>query len=1198
MRSLIVNIDFSSQLTMNVEDPKSCLENLKSAPIKTIELAIKIISELGGVKASSDFFSSFYHQQKTGSPQINRMIELIETDDQSLLNLARENGYESSQKYVLDYLERAFRDSYSLSCLKLTDLRDIHYSCLAIRQIEKTVSGVNDSFLLSDFSPFFDLIEKRLSEIDTIEKARALGVLLLESEISQFEEIIKKRSDDYRCFKNGIIENAKRTLFSKDPEKRRKEYLKFASSFYRYLEVLIAKNQDVMFYDQTIPYLIGICYTGWEESSSQICHFINQLTDQKNLRETHFFRIAHKINMQILDDLFFISAPQIIIRSVFWDNSEEKIQDKISNVHYIRSIRQLAVSQFGLGVSKYELNQIEPSLAFLGDGFLRIVPDLMKEKCSPKIIVDQLKDFYRSISDEEKEMLFSPILDQYKKDLLSGMIPPFYPMEDVRNLYKKLEETSEIEGFDEYLSILKEIHQQFIDLGEIPPFSVQTPKEKIELDLEKSVIGQALKRKIFKEQVSLESRSSSSLTKRSSEGMDEERGKLKISGKRKGEDFVIEQEHKGIKKKKVEILEWRELFENFKNRSDSISEEEENKIEHLITQLEHSETEQSKNEYLIEQKKRIRNVVDCVEEKIAFIQTQSLKRFLEEPDGSLSEFGAALIGSASRIFTPVLDPNINGKFNDVIVWANKMPLPLFIKDYLQNLILEGKEYRPDLFSNSSDIRICQSQFLEKNNGWFFDLSKEKFDVYLDLLLKNHPESTDVLPDIMKNNKQFISFFLRIDGLVLRFAGRALQADRDLVLMAIEQNGCALIYASEELREDKNLVLKAVKQDGKLHILNHVDKKLLADKDFMLEILREEGSALKYVSEELQGDQDFIFDAFKLNKKTEILNYVKKEFLADKNFMLKILGEDGTALKYASEQLKSDQDVVLAAVTENAEAINDASEELQSDRDFILSAIKKNGFVLNHVDEEFLSDRNYLLAAIMETGEADFLENVDEEILGDKEFILKAIKGDHFAFGYASEELKEDRDVFLEAITHSDFYLSHISEKFLSDKDSILMFANRNGMILGEVSKRFQANKNIVLAAVMQNGRTLCYASKKLQADRDVVLAAVREDGLALKYASKKLQADRDVVLAAVMQDGLALEHASEELQEDRDVVLTAVKQKKALLYHLNEKFFSDHNFILEVIHFFSDTFESLPERFRNHSHVADLWHQTKSDSPL
>ena len=65
-----------------------------------------------------------------------------------------------------------------------------------------------------------------------------------------------------------------------------------------------------------------------------------------------------------------------------------------------------------------------------------------------------------------------------------------------RNLYKKLEETSEIEGFDEYLSILKEIHQQFIDLGEIPPFSVQTPKEKIELDLEKSVIGQALKRKI------------------------------------------------------------------------------------------------------------------------------------------------------------------------------------------------------------------------------------------------------------------------------------------------------------------------------------------------------------------------------------------------------------------------------------------------------------------------------------------------------------------------------------------------------------------------------------------------------------------------------------------------------------------------------------------------------------------------------
>eukprot|EP00971_Amphidinium_carterae_P243792 4841748-Amphidinium_carterae.1 len=53
------------------------------------------------------------------------------------------------------------------------------------------------------------------------------------------------------------------------------------------------------------------------------------------------------------------------------------------------------------------------------------------------------------------------------------------------------------------------------------------------------------------------------------------------------------------------------------------------------------------------------------------------------------------------------------------------------------------------------------------------------------------------------------------------------ARQAIVLAAVEQDGCALEYAAEELQGDRAIVLKAVEQDG---------------------------LALQYAAEELQGDR--------------------------------------------------------------------------------------------------------------------------------------------------------------------------------------------------------------------------------------------------------------------------------------------------------------------------------------------------------
>eukprot|EP00440_Ansanella_granifera_P050709 gb/GFBE01054960.1/.p1 GENE.gb/GFBE01054960.1/~~gb/GFBE01054960.1/.p1 ORF type:complete len:259 (+),score=43.24 gb/GFBE01054960.1/:1-777(+) len=70
-----------------------------------------------------------------------------------------------------------------------------------------------------------------------------------------------------------------------------------------------------------------------------------------------------------------------------------------------------------------------------------------------------------------------------------------------------------------------------------------------------------------------------------------------------------------------------------------------------------------------------------------------------------------------------------------------------------------------------------------------------------------------------------------DGILLRHADAALQADRQVVLAAVSSKGMALRFADGELRADREIVLAAVRNDGRA--LQHVDELLQHD----LEIAR-------------------------------------------------------------------------------------------------------------------------------------------------------------------------------------------------------------------------------------------------------------------------------------------------------------------------------------------------------------------------
>ena len=135
----------------------------------------------------------------------------------------------------------------------------------------------------------------------------------------------------------------------------------------------------------------------------------------------------------------------------------------------------------------------------------------------------------------------------------------------------------------------------------------------------------------------------------------------------------------------------------------------------------------------------------------------------------------------------------------------------------------------------------------------------------------------------------------------------MEADRELVLEAVRQNGNAIRHASRELWVDREVVLEAVRQNGNtLRFVTEVDYKLKEDREVVLAAVAAQG----YWEEEL-------------GRNGRVVPNSTPEF--------------NNALRYASYELRADREVVLAAVQAHGLAILDASKELQRDPEVFRAA---------------------------------------------------------------------------------------------------------------------------------------------------------------------------------------------------------------------------------------------------------------------
>ncbi|KAF0975389.1 hypothetical protein FDP41_005383 [Naegleria fowleri] len=141
------------------------------------------------------------------------------------------------------------------------------------------------------------------------------------------------------------------------------------------------------------------------------------------------------------------------------------------------------------------------------------------------------------------------------------------------------------------------------------------------------------------------------------------------------------------------------------------------------------------------------------------------------------------------------------------------------------------------------------------------------------------------------------------------------ANKEIMMKLVNEFGFLLIFASDELKNDRDIVSTAIRNDGLAfafasHNLSSLDVETFSDM-YQKKLLRTERIDLPYND---------------------------PPFFNDKEIVLEVVKNDGFALKYASNELRKDRGLVMEAVKSNGYALFYASEELQNNHELVMQWI--------------------------------------------------------------------------------------------------------------------------------------------------------------------------------------------------------------------------------------------------------------------
>lgn len=319
------------------------------------------------------------------------------------------------------------------------------------------------------------------------------------------------------------------------------------------------------------------------------------------------------------------------------------------------------------------------------------------------------------------------------------------------------------------------------------------------------------------------------------------------------------------------------------------------------------------------------------------------------------------------------------------------------------------------------------------------------------------------------------------------------------------------------------------------------------------------SVFDFVSDKVLLD----YNAYRANP--ELLCRAPDHIKSDREFVLELMKENSSVLRHASVELRRDMEVALAWIPGKDSWIYKGvvHEDLLSNKEYALRHFKNAaklyaskdyqeinipentaGLRYDVFNLEIYLARMYLR---IHRAEADYLGDFSKELRNDRDVVIAAVTATAGAFRWASDELRDDRELASYAIEKDGSVFRDVSERLEGDKLLLSMALEKSGDSYLLVYSDLRDDKDFVLQQVASTPSILQWTSARLKGDRDVVTAAIEKDGQALQYASYELRSDKELLLQAVMTDPKAFSYVPKELQEYRGLCEAAFERQPDLV---------------------------------------------------
>lgn len=398
-----------------------------------------------------------------------------------------------------------------------------------------------------------------------------------------------------------------------------------------------------------------------------------------------------------------------------------------------------------------------------------------------------------------------------------------------------------------------------------------------------------------------------------------------------------------------------------------------------------------------------------------------------------------------------------------------------------------------------------------------------------------------IPEPMKEDREFIISLVKYSGVILAWLPN-FKSDPEIVRLAVQTIYWAILFADPMYRKDTDicrLVLQTLSRKREYpNILSnptlYFDAEILSNDAFMREAILDYNLSLKYASDRLRRDPDFVTQAVSKYSGNFVYSLIQTREL-----LLKALPT--ITFEQIPQPFRNDLEIIRLWVTSGVNRLNQIP--FPVNRELITIAIKydPNNLYYSAVrhDPQFIMiavehGLNYLNSATISKLNPDQLATA-KKLLTNRGIIQK--------------DLNDDRESILTILKGSNkISFFNLPFRHRDDLEIATLAVKQKWTNLKHVSDRLKSNRYIVSLASHQNIKALRFAHKSIRGDRDFILDQVRKNGHALQYSN--LRYDHEVVLEAVKQNGLALQYA---LIQTDDIVLAAVADNGNTLQYINHK---------------------------------------------